>query len=161
MGSLLTDLHLDAGSVTAFATLLASIVASITLVFVYWQLRQQGASRDAASLLELQREIAAHWTRMRNCEPEDWEFHFGQLLSLYETACYLSNSRVLSRRVDGILKDHIIEVLVRITSDERTLAIMKKISSGSDTYKEIIRFFRRHRRSYEKHWNFLQQVGWT
>jgi|SRR5882724_33035 len=161
MEETLTDLGPYADIITALAAVLGVLTALITLLVLYSQLRHQSASRDTASLLELLHEIAAHWERMRSCNANDWEFHFGQLLSFYETACYLANSRIMSKRVRRLLSDHIIEVLVQIISDDRTLGAMKKISSGRETYREIIKFFRENSRSYERHWNFLKEVGWT
>lgn len=147
----------DSGDV---AVIIATIAALITIPFLFRQLHHQARVRDFENFLEVKREISVAWEKYITCKPENREFYFGELLSTYESMCYLSNKKIIGRKARELLVQHIIEVILRFLSDESSLAQMKKLASGRDTYSEIIEFWKTHKKMIGDHWRFVQETGW-
>lgn len=144
-----------------WATVVAAVIGVGALLFAAMQVKHQSGARDFQAFIELQRSIDGALESYFTCKIDgDRLFYFGQLVATYESACYMFNHNVVGVKVQGLLKDHIIEVLSEFIRHPETLRTMKEIRSGEETYAEIVGFFRRHRKDYERHWNFLIASGW-
>jgi hypothetical protein len=150
-----------------YANLATAIFAGLALWFAWSQLGHQSRARDFQAFAEMQRDLGQAWERFRaSCESSNSSdserlFHFGQLVSFYETACYMFNNGIVSKNVKNLFKHQVIEVFVSIVLDDAYMDMMRRISSGENTCEEIVRFFREHRADYARHWAYLERMGLT
>jgi hypothetical protein len=134
-------------------------VAGLALGFAWFQLQHQSRMRDFQAFAEVQRDLDRIWERYVKGPEAERLFNFGQLVSFYETACYMFNHDILSRRVRELLKHQVIEVFVDIILDEKCMEMMTKICTGERSCEEIIKFVRKNKKQYERHWLYLQRMG--
>lgn len=152
--------------VSGIATAITAGIAGWALWFARGQLRAQAAaiahqsnSRDFEAFVELLRDINAAWEKVQTSDLQHREFYLGQLIALYEAACYVFNRGVVAELVIGLFKPHIIEVFEKFSQDQVMLALMNKITSGENTYSEIAAFFEKYSADRERHQNYLRKAG--
>jgi len=146
----------DAANNSIIAT---AIAAFFTFGLHYYQIKAQSKAADLQSLLTIMGDINKAWEKLITGNQEHWDFHFGQLLSAYEIACYLSNRKIIGAAAQEPLKDHMVEVILQLVTQEAYLSKMKELSSGKNTYKEIICFSNNHKSDFHDQWSYIQQAG--
>lgn len=151
------DLSLsDLSNIAVIAT---AVAAFITFALHSHQVKAQSKAADLHSLLTIMGDINKAWEKLITGTPGHWDFHFGQLLSAYEIACYLSNRKIIGAAAQEPLKDHMVEVILLLVKEDTYLSKMKELSSGKNTYEEIIKFSKKHKNDFRDHWTHIQQAG--
>lgn len=126
--------------------------------FTREQVMHQSASRDFQAFIDLQREINRAWEPVvLGREPQ--RFHVGQLLSTYESACYVFNRGIVGKTVTDLFKDQFIEVFDNFSRDESIQRTMKEITSGKNTFAEIKEFLHHHSEDFQRHRAWLIDTG--
>lgn len=141
------------------ATVLTAAIAFGALLFARSQVAHQAGARDFQAFIELQRDVGTAWEKYKFSSDDTRQFYFGQLIAVYESACYMFNHGIVGEKVQGLLRDHVIEVFADFMRDPNTLGMLRQNSSGADTYGEIIRFFAKHKQRYHEHWAYLVKAG--
>ncbi len=146
---------------TNIAVIVAGGMATITFVIHWFQLWHQARSRDFQSYVELLRLIDKAWENyITNSNKDHHRFYFGQLLTVYESACFLSNENITGKRVKDFLDQHLVEIILNMVTDKRTLAEVQEIRSSPDTYAEIIKFSKKHQAKFGSQWEYMEKTGW-
>lgn len=147
--------HLDAAKETTslwsveYLEAAALTVAMVVAVYAIRAFNHQAKATDTNSILVLMGYINEAWNEYRLAmEEADEVYFFGQLLSFYETACYLFNKKLLSKRVKGLLADHIVEVMAMFRNDKKALGYFDRVASAPTTFCEIKEFLKKHPKKY-------------
>jgi hypothetical protein len=131
----------------------------VAVVVYVRQLKHQSLARDFNTFLEFHREAGALWANFRGADDDNRTFHLGQLMVIYEWTCRLHNRGVIGVRIADMIKHHVIEVFLALLSDEGWRRQIASLVSGRNTYDELVRFFRVHKRDYEAHWDWVCMSG--
>lgn len=143
--------------ISVVATVVMAIAACLALHFYRSQTRLSQQSVELEALIKFYKEIDDLWERYLFCEDEKRRgFHLGNMMAYYELMCYAFNKAIVGKSIENIWKDHLIEVFSRLFGDPENLKKIQDLRSGSDTYKEIGTFLRRHKKDADKHWYFQQ-----
>lgn len=141
------------------AIIITAFAALVTFALHYYQIKAQSKAVDLQSLLKVMGEINSAWEKLTHCEAKHWDFHFGQLLSSYELACYMANQKIIGPAAQEPLQHHIIEMIAVLVKEEMTLSKMKEIASSEHTYDEIIVFIKANQKAFNEQWNYIQDAG--
>ena len=141
-----------------WATIIGVPVGIGGVWFAAFSLRAQRKSNDVASILELSRDLDMAWERYLSKNERDDDFEFGQILVLYETACYLFNHNLVGMSVQSFMKDHIIEILAHFFTDDQRMARMNALISDQKTFCELTKFREKYNDEFLDHVRRLKKA---
>lgn len=93
--------------------------------------------------LSLFADINRYWDRIVD-EKGDHKYNYGQILAQFETAAALFNRKILGNEGQIVLKDHIVEVWLSLSSSEHGKELIEQCRSASATFTELESFFKIH-----------------
>ena len=138
--------------------IVAGSIAAGALVLQLCSLRQQQKLQDFSAFNTLSNELRELWqgfTEIPHADTYRRRFYFGELINKYEAMCFMFNNRILGSRVEVLLKQHIIEVMLMWLTDDDIRSMITSLQSGSETFIEISRFIKKHEGAYQAQWEFL------
>lgn len=150
-----------AATVSAVASAVTALAAVFALLIYSLQLRHQALSREFTTYQEFTRDVGVLWSNYIQSDARFRRFHLGQLLAFYESVCHLYNRGFYGAHVRDLVRDHLLEVLVRLILDDEIRGEIHALNSGPNTNAEIIRFFKENKSEYEAHWQWLASRGAT
>ncbi|MGE0668343.1 MAG: hypothetical protein AB7O49_17440 [Sphingomonadales bacterium] len=141
--------------------IVAGSIAVFALIVQVRALKQQQKLQDFSAFNTLSNELRELWQSFvlseGDAQTAQRQFLFAELLNKYEAMCFMFNNNILGTKVEELLKQHIIEVLLMWLTEDETRTMISGLQSGQETFVEISKFIKRHRKSYQAHWDFLQE----
>lgn len=138
---------MELGSVADWVTAAAAVgtvgIAGYAAYMGLATFRHQRTSFDVQMAIGIFESINRYWDRLAS-DSEHYTYNMGQILAQFEVAAALFNNGVLTRTAEPILKDHIVEVFVRLISNEDGRRTISECSSSPDTFKELRKFLADH-----------------
>lgn len=150
----------DAGSIADWVTAVAAVLA---LCFGVVQISAAAKLRDLDFINSHRERLGERWRAYRKAIAggDDSDFEFGELLDCYERTCFVLNHRMVGPEAYKFMRDHVLEVILILVSDEPTLAKIKSFRSGPRTYEEIVTFCSRNRGTVDEIYTNLLDLALT
>lgn len=140
------------------ATLGAVVFAGLSALYAGRAFKAQTRAANTGYILSLTKEIGNAWEDYITHSGDNEEFYFGQLMALYETACFLINHRLVGKDVVVLLETPIVEVLVKLLEDPATRSKVKDLVSGPETHQEIIAFLDTRQDQFQEQKEYLSEI---
>ena len=103
--------------------------------------KQQQTSSDISLAVDLFSHINRYWDRITDDKGgAGYIYNMGQVLTHFELAALLFNTKSLSSCALPVLKDHTVEVFTSFQTSEDGESLIKVCQSSPDTFKELRAF---------------------
>jgi hypothetical protein len=141
-------------TVDQIAALLADAVTVIGLPLAVWALFSSRrdyqfarAATSAATLLSLQESFRTIWNEMRAAAiPEDYDFHYAELVNLIESACTLHAENLMHGKSREMLEAYLDQVIDILESDPQASQRLERLISHETTFSAIREYVSNARR---------------
>jgi hypothetical protein len=142
-------------TIDQIAALLADVVTVIGLPLAVWALfvsrrdyQFARAATSAATLLSLQESFRTIWSEMRGAAamPEDYDFHYAELLNLIEAACTVHAENLMQGKSREMLEAYLDQVIEILESDPQASQRLERLISHETTFSAIREYVSNARR---------------
>jgi hypothetical protein len=156
---------MDANQAAVWSALAAifSAVAAGGSAFVAWQAKRgQTSAADFEGCLAVIKQLTEAQRAVRDAPGEHKQFEFIELLNLLETLALLVNDGRPASSTKKVAEHFLEEALSFIAVSPALADLMKKATTGDDTFSELQRFRSRREtaiRRNSKHYRDVREVG--